>query len=188
MPTIRLDHDVFEGLQKLAQPFVDSPGMVIRRLLEEQGVLQARRRKTRTPRLARRAHAAVDLRSLPALVLLEGIRRPGPQARCHPRHRQADDEGRPHRRRGPGTGQHRRDQGREHDHLGAQRAQAARLHQPGCAQGDLGIDPAGEKRSKRCHGPEACARRSSLRLNDRVRGLRMPLNRRPESKEWRSDW
>jgi len=41
MPTIRLDEDVFEGLQKLAQPFVDSPGMVIRRLLEERGVLDA---------------------------------------------------------------------------------------------------------------------------------------------------
>jgi len=41
MPTIRLDEDVFEGLQKLAQPFVDSPSMVIRRLLEERGVLLA---------------------------------------------------------------------------------------------------------------------------------------------------
>ena len=40
MPTIRVDQDVFEGLQKLAQPFVDSPSMVIRRLLEAQGVLQ----------------------------------------------------------------------------------------------------------------------------------------------------
>ena len=39
MPTIRVDPDVFEGLQKLAQPFVDSPSMVIRRLLEERGVL-----------------------------------------------------------------------------------------------------------------------------------------------------
>ena len=40
MPTIRLDPDVFEGLQKLAKPFVDSPSMVIRRLLEQQGVLK----------------------------------------------------------------------------------------------------------------------------------------------------
>ena len=39
MPTIRLEQDVFEGLQKLAKPFVDSPSMVIRRLLEERGVL-----------------------------------------------------------------------------------------------------------------------------------------------------
>ena len=40
MPTIRVDQDVFEGLQKLAQPFVDSPSMIIRRLLEQQGVLK----------------------------------------------------------------------------------------------------------------------------------------------------
>jgi len=39
MPTIRLEQDVFEGLQQLAKPFVDSPSMVIRRLLEERGVL-----------------------------------------------------------------------------------------------------------------------------------------------------
>jgi hypothetical protein len=42
MPTIRLEQDVFEGLQKLAQPFVDSPSMVIRRLLEKEGVLKKR--------------------------------------------------------------------------------------------------------------------------------------------------
>ena len=39
MPTIRVDQEVFEGLQKLAQPFVDSPSMVIRRLLEDRGLL-----------------------------------------------------------------------------------------------------------------------------------------------------
>src|SRR5258706_5928070 len=39
MPTIRVEDDVFEGLQKLAKPFVDSPSVVIRRLLEERGVL-----------------------------------------------------------------------------------------------------------------------------------------------------
>ena len=59
MPTIRLDQDVFEGLQQLAKPFVDSPGMVIRRLLEERGVLRpaakapqkrARLRRTRSRR------------------------------------------------------------------------------------------------------------------------------------------
>ena len=42
MPTIRLEQDVFEGLQKLAQPFVDTPSMVIRRLLEKEGVLKKR--------------------------------------------------------------------------------------------------------------------------------------------------
>ena len=40
MPTIRVDQDVFEGLQQLAKPFVDTPSMVIRRLLEHQGVLK----------------------------------------------------------------------------------------------------------------------------------------------------
>jgi len=39
MPTVRLDQDVYEGLQKLAEPFVDSPSAVVRRLLEERGVL-----------------------------------------------------------------------------------------------------------------------------------------------------
>ena len=39
MPVIRVEQDVFEGLQTLAKPFVDSPSMVIRRLLEERGVL-----------------------------------------------------------------------------------------------------------------------------------------------------
>ena len=39
MPTIRVDDDVFKGLQKIAKPFVDSPSSVIRKLLEEKGVL-----------------------------------------------------------------------------------------------------------------------------------------------------
>jgi hypothetical protein len=39
MPTVRVDHEVFEGLKKLAEPFVDTPSSVIRRLLEEKGVL-----------------------------------------------------------------------------------------------------------------------------------------------------
>ena len=40
MPTVRLDQDVFEGLQQLAKPFVDTPSMVIRRLLEDRGLLK----------------------------------------------------------------------------------------------------------------------------------------------------
>jgi len=40
MPTIRVDQEVFEGLQQLAQPFVDTPSAVIRRLLEAQGALK----------------------------------------------------------------------------------------------------------------------------------------------------
>jgi len=51
MPTIRLDQDVFEGLQQLAKPFVDSPSMVIRRLLEERGVLRAAAKAPKTVRL-----------------------------------------------------------------------------------------------------------------------------------------
>jgi hypothetical protein len=39
MPTIRIDEEVFEGLQRLAKPFVDTPSSVIRRLLEEKGLL-----------------------------------------------------------------------------------------------------------------------------------------------------
>jgi hypothetical protein len=39
MPTIRLDNDVFNGLKSVAEPFTDTPNSVIRRLLEERGVL-----------------------------------------------------------------------------------------------------------------------------------------------------
>jgi hypothetical protein len=49
MPTIRVDDDVFEGLQKLAKPFVDSPSVVIRRLLEEKGVLNKKASEIPTP-------------------------------------------------------------------------------------------------------------------------------------------
>lgn len=40
MPTIRIEDDVFKGLQQLAKPFVDSPNSVIRQLLEQRGVLK----------------------------------------------------------------------------------------------------------------------------------------------------
>ncbi len=53
MPTIRIDQDVFEGLQKLAEPFVDSPGSVIRRLLIEKGVVSTIQKKP-VPRTAPR--------------------------------------------------------------------------------------------------------------------------------------
>ena len=52
MPTIRLEQDVFEGLQQLAKPFVDSPSMVIRRLLEERGVLRTAAKAPKSVRLA----------------------------------------------------------------------------------------------------------------------------------------
>jgi len=53
MPTIRIDDDVFEGLKKLAEPFVDSPNAVVRRLLIEKGILKesaARIRPAPAPR------------------------------------------------------------------------------------------------------------------------------------------
>ena len=52
MPTIRVEQDVFEGLQQLAKPFVDSPSMVIRRLLEERGVLRKPAADQKSARLA----------------------------------------------------------------------------------------------------------------------------------------
>ena len=52
MPTIRLEQDVFEGLQKLAKPFVDSPSMVVRRLLEERGILGRQTEGRKARRLA----------------------------------------------------------------------------------------------------------------------------------------
>jgi hypothetical protein len=43
MPTIRIDDDVYEGLQALAEPFVDTPNTVIRRLLEASGTVDRKR-------------------------------------------------------------------------------------------------------------------------------------------------
>ena len=40
MPTIRIAEEVFEGLKKLAEPLVDRPSDVIRRLLIEKGILK----------------------------------------------------------------------------------------------------------------------------------------------------
>lgn len=39
MPTIRIEDDVFKGLKDIAEPFIDTPNTVIRRLLEDRGVL-----------------------------------------------------------------------------------------------------------------------------------------------------
>lgn len=39
VPTVRLEPQVYDALKKLAEPFVDTPSSVIRRLLEEKGVL-----------------------------------------------------------------------------------------------------------------------------------------------------
>lgn len=40
MPTIRIDDNVFRGLQELATPFVDTPNTIIKRLLEKEGVIK----------------------------------------------------------------------------------------------------------------------------------------------------
>ena len=52
MPTIRIEQDVFEGLQKLAKPFVDTPSMVIRGLLEERGIVSKKAEQQKSPRTA----------------------------------------------------------------------------------------------------------------------------------------
>jgi len=72
MPTIRVDPDVFEGLQKLAQPFVDSPSMVIRRLLEERGLLPKR---NEAPDTARRAPDALTPQAVYEAYLLQLLAR-----------------------------------------------------------------------------------------------------------------
>lgn len=40
MPTVRIDDEVFDALKKLAEPLVDTPNSVIRRLLEANGTLK----------------------------------------------------------------------------------------------------------------------------------------------------
>jgi predicted transcriptional regulator len=47
MPTIRIDDEVFEALKKLAEPLVDTPNAVIRRVLEEKGLLQKKPSQTK---------------------------------------------------------------------------------------------------------------------------------------------
>ena len=69
MTTVRLDPDVFAGLQKLAKPFVDSPSMVIRRLLEEHGVL----RKEATRATAAKTAAALTPQALYEQYLLQSL-------------------------------------------------------------------------------------------------------------------
>jgi len=49
MPTIRIEDDVMEGLKTLAEPFVDTPSSVIRRLLEEKGTLKRTQSAPRDP-------------------------------------------------------------------------------------------------------------------------------------------
>ena len=67
MPTIRIDQEVFEGLQQLAQPFVDTPSAVIRRLLETQGALK---KKADAPRVLRPRPQALTPQSVYEAYLL----------------------------------------------------------------------------------------------------------------------
>jgi predicted transcriptional regulator len=47
MPTVRIDDEVFEALKKLAEPLVDTPNAVIRRVLEDKGLLQKKPPQTK---------------------------------------------------------------------------------------------------------------------------------------------
>ena len=53
MPTIRIEDDVLAGLKSLAEPFVDTPSSVIRRLLEEKGALKRGQAAAREPARSR---------------------------------------------------------------------------------------------------------------------------------------
>lgn len=59
MPTIRVDQEVFEGLQKLAEAFIDTPNTVIQKLLVEKGVIEGSKEKivsTNKPSRAKRGN------------------------------------------------------------------------------------------------------------------------------------
>ena len=49
MPTIRIDDEVFEGLKQLAEPFVDTPAAVIRRMLIEKGIFKSAPPRAKAP-------------------------------------------------------------------------------------------------------------------------------------------
>jgi negative regulator of replication initiation len=53
-PTIRIDDDVYKGLQKLARPFEDTPNSIIRRLLEQNGAIPPVHETKRTPNVGTR--------------------------------------------------------------------------------------------------------------------------------------
>lgn len=77
MPTIRVDDQVFEGLQRLARPFVDSPNSVIRQLLEEKGVIAPaeERRRGAPPAAARPARERLTPQSVYEQYLLYVLER-----------------------------------------------------------------------------------------------------------------
>ncbi len=71
MPTVRLDAEVYDALKKLAEPFTDTPSSVIRRLLEDKGLL-AKKAASPASRPARQADAPErDLEATPQAVYEE---------------------------------------------------------------------------------------------------------------------
>jgi hypothetical protein len=69
MPTVRLEDDVFQALKKLAEPFVDTPSTVVRRLLEEKGLL------ARTPAAPQARGAALTPQPVFEAFLLQVLAR-----------------------------------------------------------------------------------------------------------------
>lgn len=69
MPTIRVDEEVFKGLQELGETFVDSPNDVIRRLLVEKDVIGENSAK-RTRRRRRKKAGELTPQPLYAQYLL----------------------------------------------------------------------------------------------------------------------
>ncbi len=66
MPTVRIDSEVFEALKKLAEPLVDTPNSVLRRLLEDKGLL-----KKETPASRAAPKLDSDLEPTPQAVFEE---------------------------------------------------------------------------------------------------------------------
>jgi hypothetical protein len=158
MPTIRIDDDVFNGLKALAEPFVDTPNSVIRKLLEASGALT---------RLANGAAATPTetvgkSTSVPAPQSLSGLLTPQTVYESFLLHVLATEfKGRGHKRVvtervieamkaqghiGPADlervstrkSKHGGNEGGEHDRLGAQCAKGARTHQPQLPERHLG--------------------------------------------------
>jgi len=60
MPTVRIESEVYDALKKLAEPFVDTPSTVIRRLLEEKGLLARKAAPLPRPAAAPAPEAEVE--------------------------------------------------------------------------------------------------------------------------------
>lgn len=78
-PVVRLDEEVFGGLKKIAEPLEDTPNSVIRRLLEDAGVLP-KEHPTSSPRnsgdASRTSQQALRLPILQAIAEMGGSGRP----------------------------------------------------------------------------------------------------------------